>query len=542
MEHEEHTNGAPEAPDASQSPETPESPQSPEAAHVPAPDSETPEKPEIPEAGMSDLPDFLQKACAGMGWSSLTPVQARTIPYLTRGRDVMVQSRTGTGKTAAYVLPLFEKIDAKRPVCQALVLVPTRELARQVIAEAQAIAGDGEIRTAALYGGASYTVQLDDLRGGAQFVVGTPGRVLDHLLKGTLNLDGISFLVLDEADRMLSMGFYPDMKAVQGYLPRKKITTALFSATYPPHVKRLAGEFLNKPQVLSLSSDHMHVTEVEHVYYKAPGMKRDRALIRILEMENPTSAIIFCNTKANVHYVTVVLKRFGYDADELSSDLSQGARDRVLGRVRKGDLKFLVATDVAARGIDIPERSHVIQYEPPEDPEVYIHRSGRTGRAGASGQAIILVDVIEELKMKSIANQFHVPILERELPGDEEIQELMSDRAIALLEAKMRTRDLLQKERQERFAPLAKALGEDDEMRSLMAMLLDEFYQSCVAKPVEAPKGEPAKGKESGQKPKPRKRPRRRGNRKRSPAGGGDSSSGANQSKPKQQTTPKNKE
>jgi len=491
---------------------------------------------------MSDLPDFLQKACAGMGWSSLTPVQARTIPYLTRGRDVMVQSRTGTGKTAAYVLPLFEKIDAKRPVCQALVLVPTRELARQVIAEAQAIAGDGEIRTAALYGGASYTVQLDDLRGGAQFVVGTPGRVLDHLLKGTLNLDGISFLVLDEADRMLSMGFYPDMKAVQGYLPRKKITTALFSATYPPHVKRLAGEFLNKPQVLSLSSDHMHVTEVEHVYYKAPGMKRDRALIRILEMENPTSAIIFCNTKANVHYVTVVLKRFGYDADELSSDLSQGARDRVLGRVRNGDLKFLVATDVAARGIDIPELSHVIQYEPPEDPEVYIHRSGRTGRAGASGQAIILVDVIEELKMKSIANQFHVPILERELPGDEEIQELMSDRAIALLEAKMRTRDLLQKERQERFAPLAKALGEDDEMRSLMAMLLDEFYQSCVAKPVEAPKGEPAKGKESGQKPKPRKRPRRRGNRKRSPAGGGGSSSGSNQSIPKQQTTPKNKE
>jgi ATP-dependent RNA helicase DeaD len=490
---------------------------------------------------LGDLPDFLQKACATMGWTSLTPVQSRTIPYLTTGKDVMVQSRTGTGKTGAYVLPLFEKIDAQRPVCQALILVPTRELARQVIAEAQAINTGGEIKTAALYGGASYTVQLEDLRDGAHFVVGTPGRVLDHLLKGTLNLDKIAFLVLDEADRMLSMGFYPDMKAVQGYLPRKKITTALFSATYPPHVKRLAGEFLNSPQVLSLSSDHMHVTEVEHVYYKVPGMKRDRALIRILEMENPASAIIFCNTKANVHYVAVVLKRFGYDADELSSDLSQGARDRVLGRVRAGDLRFLVATDVAARGIDIPELSHVIQYEPPEDPEVYIHRSGRTGRAGASGQAIILVDVIEELKMKSIAGQFRVPILERELPGDEDVQELMSERAIALLEARMRTRDLLEKERMERFLPLAKALGEDDEMRPLMAMLLDEFYQGSVAKPVEAPVGEQKQGRE-GSGPKPPSRPRRKDKRNRPPRGKNGSRAGKEQNTQKQQPSSNTKE
>jgi ATP-dependent RNA helicase DeaD len=497
----------------------------------------------IPQAGLKDLPDFLQEACARMGWTSLTPVQARTLPYLTSGRDVMVQSRTGTGKTGAYVLPLFEKIDTHASGCQALVLVPTRELARQVIAEAQAIGKDGEIKTASLYGGASYTAQLTDLRAGAQFVVGTPGRVLDHLLKGALNLDNLSFLVLDEADRMLSMGFYPDMKAVQGYLPRKKITTALFSATYPPHVKRLAGEFLRKPQVLSLSSDHMHVTEVEHVYYKVPGMKRDRALIRILEMENPASAIIFCNTKANVHYVTVVLKRFGYDADELSSDLSQGARDRVLGRVRKGDLRFLVATDVAARGIDIPELSHVIQYEPPEDPEVYIHRAGRTGRAGASGQAIILVDVIEELKMRSIAKQFGVPIEERELPSDDDVQALMSERAIALLEAKMRTRDLLQKERQERFGPLAKALGEDEELRPLMAMLLDEFYQSCVAKPVAVPRDTGKKGKKDPVRSEPRKRPRRRPRKKRPAArkDGAGSPATSNRNE-RNQTAPSNKQ
>ncbi|GAU07462.1 DEAD/DEAH box helicase [Desulfoplanes formicivorans] len=511
-----------------------------ETTQADEPESATPR---IPEAGLNDLPEFLQEACARMGWTSLTPVQARTLPYLISGRDVMVQSRTGTGKTGAYVLPLFEKIDVTRPGCQALVLVPTRELARQVIAEAQAIGHGGKIKTASLYGGASYTTQLTDLRAGAQFVVGTPGRVLDHLLKGALNLDHLSFLVLDEADRMLSMGFYPDMKAVQGYLPRKKITTALFSATYPPHVKRLAGEFLHKPQVLSLSSDHMHVTEVEHVYYKVPGMKRDRALIRILEMENPASAIIFCNTKANVHYVTVVLKRFGYDADELSSDLSQGARDRVLGRVRKGDLRFLVATDVAARGIDIPELSHVIQYEPPEDPEVYIHRAGRTGRAGASGQAIILVDVIEELKMRSIARQFGVPIEERDLPGDDDVQELMSERAIALLEAKMRTRDLLQKERQERFGPLAKALGEDEELRPLMAMLLDEFYQSCVSKPVAVPADTGKKGKDPV-KSESRKRPRRRPRKKRPAARkeGSGSASGSNQAPRNQQPASSNRE
>jgi len=490
------------------------------------------EQPEVQSVCLQDLPTYLQDACGRMGWSGLTPVQSRTIPYLTRGQDVMVQSRTGTGKTAAYLLPLFEKIDFSKPTCQSLVLVPTRELARQVIAEAEAVGTGIGVKTAALYGGASYTVQLDALHAGAQFVVGTPGRVLDHLLKGTLKLDGLRFLVLDEADRMLSMGFYPDMKAVQGYLPRRKITTALFSATYPPHVKRLAGEFLQSPQVLSLSSDHMHVTEVEHVYYKVPGMMRDRALIRILEMENPTSAIIFCNTKVNVHYVTVVLKRFGYDADELSSDLSQGARDKVLSRVRAGELRFLVATDVAARGIDIPELSHVIQYEPPEDPEVYIHRSGRTGRAGASGQAIILVDVIEELKMKSIASQFSVPIQERCLPEDSDVQEIMSERAIALLEARMRTKDLLQKERMQRFAPLAKTLGEDADLRSLMAMLLDEFYQASVSKAPETPKGEPAhKSAPAKFRPKPngsqQRRPRRRGNRSGSNSGEKASVSGS---------------
>ena len=181
---------------------------------------------------------------------------------------------------------------------------------------------------------------------------------------------------------MLSMGFYPDMRRVKGYLPDHTISTYMFSATFPPQVMRLTGQFLDDPGFINLSSDHIHVTETEHVYYTVPGMDKDRSLVRIIEVENPLSAIIFCNTKVHVEYVATVLQRFGYDADYLTSDLSQSARERVLNRVRRGNLRFLIATDIAARGIDLPELSHVIQYEPPDDPEAYIHRAGRTGRAG----------------------------------------------------------------------------------------------------------------------------------------------------------------
>jgi len=214
-----------------------------------------------------------------------------------------------------------------------------------------------------------YGPQLSALKAGAHLVIGTPGRILDHLLRRSLSLEHLIFLIFDEADRMLSMGFYPDMVRVQSYLPERRISTFMFSATFPPQVIRLADQFLHKAGFLNLSSDHIHVTEVEHVYYLVHGMDKDRSLVRIIEAENPPSALIFCNTKVRVDYVTVVLQRFGYDADQLSSDLSQEAREKVMARVRKGTLRFLVATDVAARGIDLPELSHVIQYEPPEDPK-----------------------------------------------------------------------------------------------------------------------------------------------------------------------------
>jgi ATP-dependent RNA helicase DeaD len=318
-------------------------------------------------------------------------------------------------------------------------------------------------------------------------VVGTPGRVLDHLMKGTLMLDQIRLLIFDEADRMLSMGFYPDMKAIQRYLPHRSINACMFSATFPTYVIHLAHEFIREPEFISLSSDHVHVTNTEHVFYTSPGMDKDRALIRIIEMENPASAIIFCNTKQRVHYLSVVLQRFGYDADELTADLAQKHREKVLDRVRRGTLRFLVATDVAARGLDIPELSHVIQYEPPEDHEGYIHRAGRTGRAGAVGVAISLVTELEKLALKQIAKQYSIEMQERLLPTDADVEQIVTERVTGLLEARLRQRDNLQKERSTRFVPLGRSLAENEDESAIVAMLLDDYYQQTLHAPVVHP-------------------------------------------------------
>ena len=469
----------------------------------------------LPEITLEQLPQPLQEAAARAGWSELTPVQAKGIPYLLVGRDLMIQSRTGSGKTGAFILPIMERIDTEDLRCQALVLVPTRELARQVVTHAEILSGPDGMRPVAVYGGVDYGPQLDAFRRGAPLVVGTPGRILDHLLKGNLTLDGLKILVFDEADRMLSMGFYPDMKRLQQFLPKHRISGQMFSATFPSRVLRLAGQFLDTPEFLSLSRDRVHVAATEHVYYDVPAMKKDRNLVRIIEMENPTSALIFCNTKANVHYVSVVLQRFGYDADELSSDLSQNAREKVLDRVRRGKLRFLVATDVAARGIDIIELSHVIQYEPPDDPEAYIHRVGRTGRAGATGEAITLVSGIERIELQNIGRRFGIDLQERTPPTPEEVRQMVTERVTALLEAQLRDRDRLQKERMQRFVPLARSWGETEDEVAIIAMLLDDYYQASLNEPPEEPASEsPSEQTNRADTPPPhrskgRRRPRR---------------------------------
>jgi len=446
----------------------------------------------LPEVTLDQLPERLQSAVARAGWTALMPVQARAIPYLLAGRNMMIQARTGSGKTGAFVLPMLQRLDPARCCCQALILVPTRELAGQVSQAAELLCGEAGLRTVAVYGGVGYAPQIEALREGAQIVVGTPGRVLDHLLRRTFTLDRLQMLIFDEADRMLSMGFYPDMKQVQRYLPRRDLHVCMFSATFPAYVMRTAREFMREPEVLSLSRDHVHVTDTEHVFYVVEGMDKDRSLIRVIEIENPASAIIFCNTKARVHYVTVVLQRFGYDADDLSADLSQEDRERVLERVRRGTLRFLVATDVAARGLDIPELSHVIQYEPPEDPEGYVHRAGRTGRAGASGVAMTLVDPVEKFDLDRIAKRFSIDLQQRPLPTDADVEAVVSQRVTALLEARLRERDKLQAERSQRFVPLGRSLAENEDESAVIAMLLDDFYQQMLHAPVAQPSEAPA--------------------------------------------------
>jgi ATP-dependent RNA helicase DeaD len=454
----------------------------------------------------------MREAAARANWHTLMPVQATALPYLLAARNMLIQARTGSGKTGVFILPMLERLKPNRPHCQALILVPTRELAKQVWQEAEMLCGSSGLRTVAVYGGVGYGPQIDALKQGAHIVVGTPGRVLDHLLKRTLTLDHLELLIFDEADRMLSMGFYPDMKQVQRYLPRRDLNACMFSATFPEHVLRTAREFIRQPEFISLSRDHVHVTDTDHLYCVTPGMDKDRALVRYIEIENPASALIFCNTKTKVHYVSVVLQRFGYDADELSADLSQKDRERVLDRVRQGTLRFLVATDVAARGLDIPALSHVIQYEPPEDFEAYIHRAGRTGRAGAAGVALSLVSPVEKFELDRIAKRYSITMEEHPLPTDADVETIVAQRVTALLEARLRERDKLQTERSQRFVPLARSLAENEDESAVIAMLLDDYYQQTLHAPVPQP-GETAPVTEPGQ-PK-RDRPRRRRNFRR---------------------------
>jgi ATP-dependent RNA helicase DeaD len=449
------------------------------------------------------LPENLRQACERAGWDKLMPVQERAIPFLLDNQDVMVQARTGSGKTGAFVLPLVDKLDPSRHSCQALVMVPTRELAKQVAQEARMLAGE-DFKVVAVYGGVGYKEQLDAFREGANLVVGTPGRILDHLMRRNLTLDDLKVIIFDEADRMLSVGFYPDMVEVKRYLPRNIDGAFMFSATFPPSVLRLAEEFMVKPQFLSLSSDEENVSAISHQFVEVPAMGKERKLIKLIELENPSSAIIFSNTKRNVEFTAALLSQFGFDAEGLTSDLTQNKREALMAQIKAGKLRFLVATDVAARGIDIPELSHVFMMEPPEDPESYVHRAGRTGRAGATGTAITLVDVIQKMELERIAARFKIHFEEIKDPTEEDVTAIIEERLTAILEKKYRKLTNLQRERIARFLPLVRKYAEDEESLALLAMLLDELYQPTLH-------GRPAEPETSPEPRRERPAPRERG-------------------------------
>ena len=330
-------------------------------------------------------------AIAEMGFVQPTEIQARVIPLLLDGKDVIGQAQTGTGKTAAFGIPLIEGIDETQPYTQSLVLAPTRELAIQIGEELRKICKYiPGITVATIYGGAGYGRQFEDLKAGAQVVVGTPGRVLDHLGRGTLKLDNIDYLVLDEADRMLDMGFLPDVERILRRTPRER-QTALFSATVPTIIRVLSRRYMFEPVSVHVQPERITVEEVEQVYYEVAERDKVDGLMSLIAEDPPERAMIFRQMKIGVDRLVAVLKRRGLAVSAIHGDMSQKLREEVLQDFRSGSLRFLVATDVAARGLDIPEVSHVFNFDIPEDSEAYVHRIGRTARAGRSGVAITFV-------------------------------------------------------------------------------------------------------------------------------------------------------
>ncbi|MBA3823988.1 MAG: DEAD/DEAH box helicase, partial [Ktedonobacterales bacterium] len=360
------------------------------------------------------------RAITELGYTTPTPIQEKTIPLLLAGRNVVAQAPTGTGKTAAFGLPIIEKLDQSLLAPQALIIAPTRELAIQV---AEAISGMGKYRqaiTVPIYGGQPYERQLRALGRGVQVVVGTPGRLLDHLNRGTLKLDAIKTVVLDEADEMLDMGFIEDIEAILAALPATR-QGALFSATIPPRISKLADQYLSDPERVSIASRDAIAPKVRQVYFEVAGSGKIDALSAILDLEEPSSAIIFVRTRVAADEVSEKLIGMGYLAQAIHGDISQSQRERVLDRFRAGRTQILVATDVAARGLDIPEVSHIINYDLPMDAEAYVHRIGRTGRAGRSGEALTLVTPREIRQLRMIERAIHRRLQRLRLPTQADI-------------------------------------------------------------------------------------------------------------------------
>jgi ATP-dependent RNA helicase DeaD len=348
-------------------------------------------------------------------------VQRAVFEPAVRGADLVVQAQTGTGKTASFAMPLVDSL-VKRSVnvVQALILCPTRELALQVNREVEALGKHRNIRCTAVYGGAPMPRQVEAIQGGAQVVVGTPGRVLDHLRRGTLDPTGIRTFILDESDEMLSMGFLPQITEILGFLP-KTLQTLLFSATLPPDIRRYAERHLKAPQFITLSGDHIGALSIEHTIYLSRGDKLGE-LMQVIEVENPESAIVFCNTRDETKRVAEALQQQGFAAGWLNADLAQNDREKVMAATRNSELRFLVCTDVAARGIDISHLTHVINYDFPESAENYVHRTGRTGRAGRTGKAIALIEPGDIGNLYLLRLTYKLKPVERQLPSAREMK------------------------------------------------------------------------------------------------------------------------
>lgn len=432
--------------------------------------------PPLPDYDFSQASEALRPIFEAQGWKAPMQVQRKAIPYMLAGQDMIVQSRTGSGKTGAFMIPLVEVIEPTHLFPQALVLIPTRELALQVGREAEILGAARGVKVVTLYGGVGYEKQLKQLQEGAQLVVGTPGRVIDLMQRGDFPVHSIRDLVLDEADEMLGMGFYPDMSRIRQMIPKDRCTY-LFSATITENVKHLAREFLRSPKFLSLSHKKRSVDSISHRYIMTDRARKDEAVLGILENDHPEQAFIFCNTKRDVAYIGDFLRTHGLAAEGFSGDLSQAAREQVMARFRTKDVRYLVTTDVAARGIDIQDIPCVIQYEQPADPDVYVHRAGRTARAGKTGVAWSVVSDLEEIALKAIGRRFEIRFEKKPMFSREALDNLFAERCVTILERSAREANRAGRRLAEKMLPAAKMVAESESLQLSLAMMLSRLYR-----------------------------------------------------------------
>ena len=413
------------------------------------------------ELGLEE--EYLQ-AVEKLGYTQPTPIQVETIPLMLGGKDVLAQSQTGTGKTAAFMLPILQRLGQGNGTPRALVLAPTRELAKQVADATEGFARVSGSKVLAVYGGQSYEIQIRGLKRGVDILVGTPGRLLDFIKQGRLDLSQVEILVLDEADEMLEMGFIDDVEMIFKELAETR-QMALFSATLPVQIQKLASKYLNDPVKVSINPKQVTVAETEQRFYRVREETKLAALSCLLETDEVSSALIFTRTKARAQDLADELMRRGFSADSLHGDLNQSRRELVLNRFRKATVTILVATDVAARGLDINDVSHVFNYDMPQDAEDYVHRIGRTGRAGKKGIAITLLTPRERSRMNQIMSYTRQPVAETQLPGVAEVQQKRDERLIEQVSGQMLAginhteKQLLEKLRQSGFNSDEVAVG-----------------------------------------------------------------------------------
>jgi ATP-dependent RNA helicase DeaD len=434
------------------------------------------------EQGFAELgiiPDLLY-VVHELGYEEPTPVQRRVIPLLLRGADLMAQAQTGSGKTAAFAIPAVQLVDADSRAVQALVMAPTRELAVQVAEATNRFGRKHGIGVVAVYGGQPIDRQLRALRSGVQIVVGTPGRLLDHLRRGSLSLAAVRLVVLDEADEMLDMGFIEDIEEILRQTPAAR-QTALFSATIPPHIRRLAEQYMRNPETIAVTPEIMTVPQIDLRYVEVSPRNKLDALSRILDVEATTASIVFCRTRREVDELGEALVSRGYGAEAIHGDLSQTQRDRVMARFRSTQADVLVATDVAARGLDLENVSHVFNYDIPESPDSFVHRTGRTGRAGRTGTAITLVTPREQRQLRFIERVIGRKISPMRLPTVSDV----AARRIELLREGVRA--TLERGGLEQYLVAVEDLAEEFDMAEVAAAAMKMASERDGARPAPPP-------------------------------------------------------